>query len=120
MDNINLSDGTIISFRYNKPPVSRPTNSYVMDIEIDNMVRDGKNLSPGEVFASPSDEAMARFWMIARVINLHLDPAFHVPAKTMVIDPVYWKRVWERVGLPWSSYNHDVLKVISDYEGAGI
>ena len=91
-----------------------------MDIEIEKIIRDGKKLSPGDVFTTPSDEAMARFWMIARVINLHLDPAFRIHAKTMVIDPVYWQRVWERVGLPWSSYNHDVLKIISDFEGAAL
>ena len=117
LDNINLSDGTMISFGYNKPLAAFPNNTYIMDIEIDRIVRYGKNLLSEDVFITPSDEAMARFWMITRVINLHMDPAFRIPAKTMVIDPVYWKRVWERVGLPWSSFNHDILSIISDYEG---
>ena len=64
----------------------------------------------------PHGKVMMHLWMVGKVINRHFDSAFELPSRKLIIDLVYWKKVKERIGLPESSYKHDILDPIKEYE----
>ena len=64
----------------------------------------------------PHQNVLIRLWMIGQVIDRHFDSAYEIPMNKMLMDPVYWKKVKGRIGLPESSYIHDIIKVIKKYE----
>jgi len=115
-DVLRFSDGMNIVFDYNLPII--PTEEgYVMDIEVENVLSGNKKLKFDTVAGNGKKKAMLKLQMVAKVINRHFDPAFEMPSRNLVIDPVYWKKIYERVGLPMSSYTGDILPIISEYEG---
>lgn len=116
IDAITLSNGAVVQFSYNKPE-SPVDEFYQMDIQFDKVIskKKGKMLVR-ELMKDPRQRTMINLWMVARVINRHFDSAYEVPSNRMVIDPVYWRKVKERIGLPESSYKHDIIKLIKEYE----
>lgn len=116
IDAITLSNGAVIQFSYNKP-ISLPNDLYQMDIQIDKVIS-GKKIKKmvEEMMKDPYQKIMVHLWMVGRVINRHFDIAFELPSRKMIIDPIYWKKVKDRIGLPESSYKHDILDPIKEYE----
>lgn len=113
---VSLADGSQLVFSYNKPPENEFLDSYVLDIIIDKVTKGRKELEIDDVVETEYDAAMLQLGIIARIINIHFDPAFILPSRAMIIDPVFWKNACDRTGLPMSVYNSDILRIISGYE----
>ena len=115
VDGIQLSNGAIIQFSYSKP--SEFNERYTMDVEIDEVIGKKKIKTETQtILEDPVQYTNIRLWIVGRIINRHFDPAFEIPANKMIIDPVYWERVKNRVGLSEMSYHHDILDLIKKYE----
>ena len=116
IDSIPLSYGAVVQFSYNKP-ASPVDEFYQMDIHFDKVISGKKKKKEvEELLDDPRQRVVMNLWMVARVINRHFDSAYEIPSNKMIIDPVYWKKVKERTGLSESSYKHDILRPIKEYE----
>lgn len=116
IDAITLSNEAVIQFSYNKPQI--PLDEfYQMDIQFDKVISNKKGKKQiEELLKDPYQKVMINLWMVARVINQHFDSAFEIPSNKMIIDPVYWKKIKERIGLTESSYKHDIIRLMKEYE----
>jgi hypothetical protein len=116
IDSITLSNGALVQFSYNKPGI--PINKfYQMDIQFDKVIstkKEKKNVD--RLLKDPYKRILLDLWMVARVINRHFDSAFEISSNKMIIDPVYWRKIKERIGLPENSYKHDIIRLIKEYE----
>jgi hypothetical protein len=114
---IELSDGSTIHFSYNLPANDLDKNSdYTMDIMVEYVIIDGKKVSFSDLSLSHKDSIILMMKMVEKVINLNFDKGFELPEKTFLIDPLYWKKVYSRVGLGDSSYLNDIMKLVQEYE----
>ena len=116
IDAITLSNGAVIQFIYNKPgtPIDQ---FYQMDIQFDKVISKKKEKKMVDnLMKDPRERVLLDLWMVARVINRHFDSAFEIPSNKMIIDPVYWRKVKERIQLPENSYKHDIIRLIKEYE----
>lgn len=118
IDSITISSGEQIRFTYNKPIGQPYDESYQMDIAIEKVLGANNPNYLYEIKNNPEQRILVHLWMVARIINKHFDSAYEIPLNKMIIDPVYWRRVWDRNKLPESSYLHDILKEINQYEEA--
>ncbi len=113
---ITLSNGAVIQFSYNLPSLPI-TDSYEMDIEITKFIATKAQEKEVEAMLEDSDQnLMLHLWMVGRIITMHFDPAFELPSRKRIIDPVYWKKVRGRIGLSDGSYRYDIMGPIMKYE----
>ncbi len=116
IDSIIISGGDQIRFSYNKP-IGWPYNeSYQMDIIIEKVIGQSNRDILNKIKNDPEQRILVHLWMVGRIINKHFDSAYEIPLNKMLIDPIYWRQVWQRNKLPESSYLHDILKEINLYE----
>jgi hypothetical protein len=113
---ITLSNGAVVQFSYNKPQI--PIDEfYQMDIQFEKVIAKKKEKKiVDKLLKDPRQKVLLELWMVARVINQHFDTAFEISSNKMIIDPVYWRKVKERVLLPETSYKHDIIRPIKEYE----
>ena len=114
---INIRDRTIIPFSYNKPAMVPTADGYTMEIEIGAVHENGNEESFEDRFPEPGERATLRLHLIAEVIRKNFDPTFILSGRKNIIDPEYWKSIYRRAGIPWSSYHEDVQGILDDYEG---
>ena len=113
---INIQNSTIIQFTYNRPTVIPETDGYTMDIEIGSIYDNGIEESFENRYPDPKERAVLRLYVIAEVIRKHFDPTFIPSGRKNIIDPVYWKNVYRRADVPWSSFYEDINGILDDYE----
>jgi len=113
---MNIRDSIRIIFSYNKPTMIPPDDGYVMDIEIESVYEDGNEETFGNRFPEPGERAGLLLHLIAEVIRKNFDPTFIPSGRKNIIDPVYWKSIYRRAGVPWSSYHEDIEGIFDDYE----
>ena len=118
IDSIKLSNGNQVRFTYNKPVGWPYDESYQMDITIEKIFSKDKRNALKEIKKDPEQKISIHLWMVGRIINKHFDSAYEIPLNKRIIDPMYWRKVWQRNKLPESSYLHDILKEIELYEGS--
>ncbi len=111
-DLIQLSEDTVIEFSYNEP--GKDNHDYRMDIIIERIVKDDSILSFDELEMNNKGRLDVYFSIIERIINENFDRGFTLPRNRNLLDPKYWKRVWNRVGLTDSSYINDLMRVINE------
>jgi len=113
---MNVRDSLKIIFTYNKPTMIPATEGYAIDIEIGSIYENGTEESFEIRFPDPKERAMLRLHLIAEVIRKKFDPTFIPSGRKNIIDPVYWKSIYRRAGMPWSSYHEDIEGILDDYE----
>ena len=113
---INIRDSLRILFTYNKPAMIPAADGYTMSIETGPVYESGNEKSFEKRFPDPKERAMLRLHLIAEVIRKNFDPTFIPSGRKNIIDPVYWKTVYRRAGIPWSSYHEDIEGILDDYE----
>ena len=83
---IQLSNGAVIQFSYNKP--SEYNERYTMDIEIEGILAKKQLKRDTEkILEDPVQYTNLYLWIIGRIINRHFDSAFEIPANKKIIDP---------------------------------
>jgi hypothetical protein len=105
-----------IMYGYNRPRDPPPPEGYTMDIEPTSVFRDDGEASFEDVFPDGKDWAVCRLLMVADVIRLRFNPTYIAPdvSAINIVDARYWRDVYETYGVPWSSYNADVLWIIEE------
>jgi hypothetical protein len=108
-------ENTSYQFSYNIPDDELANiNEYTMEISIEKIIENGKAIDMEEV--ELEDILKVHFKIIEKIINLHFDSSFQVHGKIFIFDPRYWKKIFNRVGLPDSSYIKDLIPLIDEYE----
>lgn len=113
---MNVRDSVRILFSYNKPLMTPAADGYTMSIEIGSVFENGNEESFDERYRKPKERAVLRLHLIAEVIRKKFDPTFIPSGRKNIIDPVYWKTIYRRADIPWSSYHEDIEGILDDYE----
>ena len=112
---ITTEDGFKIVFGYNLPPNDLvQMNSYTMDIVIEKVLKDGKQVF--EATFNKKELIQLHLTIIQDIIRMQFDRGFEFDRRTSMIDPRYWRNVCKRVGLPESAYLKDILGPITEFE----
>ena len=115
LDSIRLSDGSIIKFTYNKPGVEKWDEGYSMDIHLDKVLSGKESHFTIEDVNRDADLLIDVYFRgIEKVVNIHFDPSFAIPKNKNILDPTYWKKVWDRIGLSDHSFDKDILRFIAN------
>ena len=110
---IRLTDDSVVRFSYNKQD-DLAQNNYSISIHIDEIFSNNEyQLELKDVLKDPDLYIQIYFNAIERVINLQFDPSFSIPRNKNILDPVYWRTIWNRIGLSVHSFDNDILKFIS-------
>jgi hypothetical protein len=114
---VRLSDGSVVQFSYNKP-TNVLDDEYSMDISIDEMIGNkGPQFSVEDLKKDVKKHSQIYFRCVEQVIVRQFDRSFAIPLNKNVIDPSYWQKVWDRVGLSGRSYMSDILKYLDEFMG---
>ena len=107
---IKLSDNSVIRFTYNKPLKNHYYEHYSMDVEITEVFHNNEFHNNKDIIFEDPD---IYFYILEKIINLHFDPSFQVNENKQLIDPEYWRKVWDRIGLAAHSFDNDILKMLN-------
>jgi len=110
IDAIKLSDDRVIRFIYNKPLKNHNNEHYSMDVEIDEVFNNNEYHYDKEMIFDDPD---IYFYIVEKIINIHFDPSFQINENKLLIDPEYWRNVWDRIGLSAHSFDKDILMMLN-------
>jgi len=107
-------ENEIIKFSYNKPS-GILDSEYSMEIVIDESFMNKGAVE--NLLRNQNMKIQMYFLIIEKIINIHFDNSYSLPQNKNLLNTQYWKGVWERIQLPYHSYNRDIIKFISGIVG---
>lgn len=111
INSIRIGENEALKFSYNKPDENIDTN-YRMDIIIEELMPDNTKID--DLLSSMKYRLEIYFRIIEKVINLHFDRSFSLPMNKNLLNTLYWRKIWQRIGLSSHSLDHDVMKFINE------
>lgn len=115
-NSLGLSNDIYIKFSYDLPDVNLYGN-HSFNLRIEEIIWKNSILQGIEELTDDMRSiTKIHLWLISKIIIDEYDPWFDIPKKKNIIDPIYWKKVWKRVGLSMESYNMDIMGIINNYQ----
>ena len=112
---LNLMDMTVF-YTYNKPPEIPPPEGYMFGIEMEEIRDTGTTKGYSFDKLHPKEVMDIYLLIISDLIRRYLDKTYYPPLRVNIIDRHYWERIFNKYGLPWTSYQEDIVERIDQFE----
>ncbi len=112
---LNLTDMTVY-YTYNRPPDIPPPDGYVMSIEVEEIRPEETPEKPSTGEIHPMEAMEIYLLIVSAIIGRHFDKTYYPPSRFNSIDRHYWDLIFQKYGIPWSSYHEDIEDRIDRFE----
>jgi len=115
-NSLPFTESIHIKFSYDLPDINKYEN-HSFNLRIEEII--WRNSIYNDIEGITKDRKLitkVNLWLISKLLIDEYDPFLEIPKKKNIIDPVFWKSIWKRIGLSMESYNIDIMGIINYYQ----